>query len=142
HAEDVQNPLELLHQRRAQADHDGAQHYHPENPPEQDPVLIQTRNTEEAENHRHDEDVVHRQGLLDQETGIELQPAGRPPVEPDPQTEKHADGKIAAVQQQTLAHLDLVLVTVHYAKVKSENTQHYVQESEPLPGGSVKKRCG
>src|SRR5690554_7400932 len=30
HAEDVQNPLELLHQRRAQTDHDGAQHYHPE----------------------------------------------------------------------------------------------------------------
>src|SRR5690554_1703439 len=70
HAEDVQNPLELLHQRRAQTDHDGAQHYHPENPPEQDPVLIQTRNTEEAENHRHDEDVVHRQGLLEDRKSV------------------------------------------------------------------------
>src|SRR5690554_6504003 len=142
YAEDIQNPLELLHQRRTKTDHDGAQHYHSENAPKQHAVLIKTRNTEEAENHRHDEDVVHRQGLLDQETGIELQPAGRPPVEPDPQTEKHADGEIAAVQQQTLAHLDLVLITVQHAEVKSENTQHYGQESEPLPGGSAKKRCG
>ncbi|MDT4875656.1 hypothetical protein FQZ97_1110380 [compost metagenome] len=72
-AEYIENPVEALHQRGAQTDHDRAQHYDPEDAPEQHPVLVTPGNAEETEDHRHDEHVVHRQRLLDQKAGVELQ---------------------------------------------------------------------
>ncbi|MNN72201.1 hypothetical protein D3C81_1882150 [compost metagenome] len=61
HPEGVENPLEMVEQRRAQADHQRPQHDHAENAPEQHIVLVAAGNAEEGENHRHDEHIVHRQ---------------------------------------------------------------------------------
>lgn len=59
--EEVQHPGEVLHQCCAHPDHDRAQDHHPEDAPEQHAVLVTAGDGEIAENHGHDEHVVHRQ---------------------------------------------------------------------------------
>src|SRR3990167_5762099 len=141
-AEYVENPVELLHQRRAQADHDRAQHDDPEDAPEQYPVLVAPRNAEEAENHRHDEHVVHRQRLLDQKAGVELQCLARPELPPDPGAEQQAHTEVAAEQQQALAHFNLMLVAVEYTEVEYQKCQDNGDKGQPEPGRRAKKGAG
>ncbi|MNZ32180.1 hypothetical protein D3C78_495020 [compost metagenome] len=133
-AEDVENPVEFLHQGAAHADHDGAQHDHADDAPEQHPVLVAAGNGEEAEDHRHDEDVVHGQRLLHQEARVELQGALRTQLEPDPDPEQHADAEVAAVEQQAFAHLDFMLVAVQHPEVEDQQGEDYAEEDEPQPG--------
>ncbi|MDT4802986.1 hypothetical protein FQZ97_357190 [compost metagenome] len=140
--EHVEDPVELLHQGAAQADHDGAQHHHPEDAPEQHAVLITTRDGEKAEDHRHDEDVVHGQRLFDQEAGVELDSALRAQFEPHPDTEQHADAEVAAIEQQAFAHLDFVLVTVQHPEVEDQQGEDDCEEDEPQPGGGAEEVGG
>ncbi|OHZ29981.1 hypothetical protein BBL07_23765 [Agrobacterium vitis] len=50
---------------RARRNHDAAQDDDAENTIEQHPVLIGARDGEIAEDHRDDEDIVHRQAFFD-----------------------------------------------------------------------------
>jgi hypothetical protein len=68
-AEDVEDPVVLLHQRSADADHDAAQHDHRDDAPDQGAVLVLPRDREEGEDQADDEDVVDGQRLLDEEAG-------------------------------------------------------------------------
>ena len=71
-AEDVEHPLEVLDQRHAGEDEDGAQDERPEDAPEQHPELVLLGHGEEREDHRPDEHVVDREALFDQEAGVVL----------------------------------------------------------------------
>ena len=62
----IHHPRKLHDQRCPQPNHDGAQHNHAQNAPEQDAVLVFTRNREVREDQRDDENVVHRQRLFHQ----------------------------------------------------------------------------
>ncbi len=57
--------MELGHESGAEADHDATQHDHAQDAPEQDPMLVGAGNAEIRENDADDEDVVHRETLLD-----------------------------------------------------------------------------
>src|SRR5690606_29940234 len=66
--EDVNHPVEALEERRAEHDENRAHDERTQDPPEQDPVLVLTRNRECREDDDEDEDIVDRQRLLDQIT--------------------------------------------------------------------------
>jgi hypothetical protein len=92
----------------------------PRMPPEQHAVLVLPRDREVAEDQRDDEDVVHRQRLLDQEAGVVLGAALRPQEPPDPGPEQHRHRDVAGRQQQALPHADLVIVRVQDAEVECQ----------------------
>lgn len=86
--EDVEHPAVLTDQGRARANHDGPEHDHAEDAPEQHPVLKRARNGEVAEDHGDDEDIVHRQRLLDREAGQVLDAGLAAELPPDPAPEQ------------------------------------------------------
>jgi hypothetical protein len=134
-AEQVQHPAELADQRGAQRDHDRAQHDHPQDAPEQHAVLVLPRNREEAEDQRDDEDVVHRQRLLDHEAGVVVHAALRAQVPPDPGAEEQCHADVAGRQQQAFAHADFAVVLVQHAQVESQQRDDDADEGQPDPGG-------
>ncbi len=66
--------MELLDEPAAREYHAGAHHDGTQYPVEQHPALQLGRNGKVAEQHQPDEDVVHRQRLLDKVAGEKLQP--------------------------------------------------------------------
>jgi hypothetical protein len=116
------------------ADHDRAQHDHAQDAPEQHPVLVLPRDGEEAEDQRDDEDVVHRQRLLDHEAGVVVHAALRAQVPPHPGAEQQRHADVAGRQQQALAHADLVVVLVQHAQVEGQQRDHDADEGQPDPG--------
>gem|GEM_PF-3941318 len=71
-AEDVHHEVELFHQIGAGCDHGSAHGKGAENAPEEHSVLILERHCEGAEEQHEDEDVVDREGFLDQIAGEEF----------------------------------------------------------------------
>ncbi len=93
--------MELLDEPAAGEHHAGPHHDGTQYPVQQYPALQLGRNGKVAEQHQPDEDVVHRQRLLDEVAGEELQPllvgnftAGTV-IQPEPdgqvEEERHAD---------------------------------------------------
>ena len=67
--EDVDDPGEALDELGAHRDHGAAHQQGAHDAPEEDAVLVERRDREEAEEHRDHEDVVDGQGLLDEVAG-------------------------------------------------------------------------
>ena len=82
--EDIEDPIEFLDQRRARCDHDTTQHNHRQNAPQQGAILIRPRDGKEGEDQADHEDIVDRQRLFDEESGIILHPHFRAFLHPDP----------------------------------------------------------
>ncbi|MNT39321.1 hypothetical protein D3C72_1755540 [compost metagenome] len=95
---------------------------------------MQARNAEGAENHGDDEDIVHRQALLDGEAGQVVQPAVRPQPHPDPDPEQQGDRDVKARQQQAFPHPDLMRLAVQDTQVKDQQPRHDHQKAHPHPG--------
>ena len=133
HGKDVEQPAELGDQGRPQPDHDGAQHDHAQDAPEQDPVLVERRNGEESEDQRDEEDIVHRQRLLDQEAREVLLAALRAQLVPDPAAEDQGDGDVEAAHPEAFAHPDLAHLAMEHAEVEDEQRCHDAQEDGPHP---------
>ncbi|MCY1443832.1 hypothetical protein D9M71_602660 [compost metagenome] len=104
-------------------------------------MLVAAGDAEEAEDHRHDEHVVHRQRLLDQETGVELQRRLRAQLVPHPGAEQYADAEVARIQQQAFAHFDFPVVAVQHAQVEHQQTDDDGHEHQPQPGAGTEDRC-
>ena len=138
--EQVQHPAEFRDQRRAEPDHDRAQHDHPEDAPEQHPVLQFARDGEEAEDHRDDEDVVHREALFDDEPGDVFEPGGRPDRQPNEAAEGEPERDVEAREQQALAHPDLAIAAVEDAQVERQQHDDEAQEGQPHPEWLAEKR--
>ena len=120
-------------QRGARDDEDRAHDEGAEDAPEQHPVLVRRRHREVGEDHQEDEDVVDRQGLLDQVAGQELQALGR--AEPGQisalkrEGERHPDH----APGERLAEADLVGLAVEDAQVERQHHQHERREPAPEP---------
>ncbi|MNS51585.1 hypothetical protein D3C72_842710 [compost metagenome] len=110
--EEIERPLIPADQGRPRRDHHRPQHDDAQHAPEQHAVLMQARNAEGAENHGDDEDIVHRQALLDGEAGQVVEAAVRPQPHPDPDPEQQGHGDIEARQQQAFPYPDLVRLAV------------------------------
>ncbi|MNG14798.1 hypothetical protein D3C84_985840 [compost metagenome] len=102
-------------------------------------MLVAAGDGEEAEDHRHDEDVVHGQRLLHEKARVELQGTLRTQFDPDPDSEQHADAEVAAIEQQAFAHLDFVLVAVQHAEIEDQQGDDYADEDQPQPGGGAEE---
>src|SRR5690606_35637209 len=90
-AEEEKNPVELVHKGCAQPDQDCSEGDDAENTPEQHAVLVKPRNAEKTKDRGDDKHIVHREALLDQVTGIKLQPGFRSALPPHPATEAQCD---------------------------------------------------
>ncbi|MNG15058.1 hypothetical protein D3C84_988580 [compost metagenome] len=102
-------------------------------------MLVASRNAEEAENHCHDEHVVHRQRFLDQKAGVVLQRAGRAHLVPDPATEGEGDADISGGQPQTFADADFPMATVQDAEVEGQQGNDEQKEAQPEPRSGTEK---
>jgi hypothetical protein len=89
----------------------------------------------QSEDQRDDEDVVHRQRLLDHEAGVVVHAALHAHVPPDPGAEGQRHADVARRQQQAFAHPDLVIVLVQNAQVEGQQRDDDANEGEPDPGG-------
>ena len=131
--EHIQHPLELRDKAGAEADHDRAQHDHPEDAPEQHSMLVQARHREIGKDHRDDEHIVHRQALFDHKAGDELEAGGFTQIPPYPRTKAKAERDVARGQGQTFAHPDLALLAVQHAEIEREQGDDDGEEGEPHP---------
>ncbi|MNT14667.1 hypothetical protein D3C72_1496820 [compost metagenome] len=133
-AEQIEQPAKVADQRGAQANHDGAQHDHAQDAPEQHAVLVLAGNREEAENQRDHEDVVHRQRLFDHEAGVVGHAAGGAQLPPDPGAKQQRGADVAGRQQQAFAYADLAVFLVQHAQVEDQQADDDANEEQPAPG--------
>jgi hypothetical protein len=94
------------------------------------------RDPEEAEDHRDDEDVVHRERLLDDEAGQVFLRGLRADHPPDEAAEQHAEGDVEGRQRERLPHPDLLLgIPVQHPEVEGQEDEDERVEGEPQPDG-------
>jgi hypothetical protein len=143
-AEDVEDPVVFLHQRRADADHDAAQHDHRDDAPDQGAVLVLPRDSEEGEDQADDEDVVDGQRLLDEEAG-EVGQAGMRAVgrgdlpglvgPPDRAAVEDREADVEGREPQALRYAHLLVLLVEDAEVEGEQGDDDAEEARPHPDG-------
>ena len=138
-AEDEEYPVELVDQRGTQTDHDAAQDDDAQNSPDQHAVLIDPGNGEIREDQRYDEDVVHRQALLDEKAGEVLHARLRPEIPPNPGAEKTAHGDVAGAEPQAFGNADFMGFAVENAKVESQQGGDDTEKGKPDPGRFAQK---
>ncbi|MNQ91886.1 hypothetical protein D3C85_1072860 [compost metagenome] len=134
--------MELLDEPAAREHHAGTHDDGTQHPVEQHPTLQLGRNGEVAKQHQPDEDVVHRQRLLDEVAGEELQPLLVGDLtpgtviqpEPDGQVEQqgHADPDEGPDPRLFQRHL-VRLAAADKADVNPQQDQHYAEETGPHP---------
>ncbi|MNF92239.1 hypothetical protein D3C84_748760 [compost metagenome] len=134
--------MELLDEPAAREHHAGTHDDGTQYPVEQHPALQLGRNGEVAKQHQPDEDVVHRQRLLDEVAGEELQPLLVGDLtpgtviqpEPDGQVEQqgHADPDEGPDPRLFQRHL-VRLAAADKADVNPQQDQHYAEETGPHP---------
>jgi len=160
----VRNPRELGDELRADGDHHAAHHERAEDAPEEDAMLVLRRDGEVAEDHGDDEDVVHREGLLDEVAGEEelggfeavdiargavelrdVQPAAEPVIlieEVHRAVEEQRDHDPDDRPRRRFLHRDDVRVPVKDAQVERQEQQHEQDEGEPDPDHGGESRAG
>ncbi|MNS80624.1 hypothetical protein D3C72_1143130 [compost metagenome] len=141
-AEYVEQPMELGDQHATGEDHDRTQHDRAQDADDQHLLALFLRHREVAHDHQEDKDVVHRQRLLDQVAGQELQAdlvghdlAGRlVQVEPEAAVEGQRQRDPADGPPQGLLEGDLVRATMaHQYEVDQQGDDHHRCEAAPQP---------
>jgi hypothetical protein len=143
-AEQVEDPVELRDQPGAEEDHRRAQQQRAEDADHQHPLLELRRHGEIGEQHQEDEDVVHRQRLLDQVAGDELQRlgvghlarrgigAGSVQVPPQPADEDERDRDPDQRPDRRLPHRDAVrALPVQGEKVDQQGDENKGRKKRP-----------
>ncbi len=98
-AEEVEHPVELLHDGSAGADHDAAQEQDGDDTPDERAILINARDRKRAEDQRNDKDIVDRQRLFDDEAGIIFKTEVGALLGPHPKPERKRDADIEKREQ-------------------------------------------
>ena len=125
------------------ADQDGAEHNHAEDAPEQHPVLVDARNAEEGEDRGDDEDVVHREGLLDQIAGEEFEPATAIPAPTRPRRRRQTRSPRIRHRAGNSPSPDLLLPSVQEAEIENaEGLSPPKRRPARNRHGRAEKRCG
>jgi len=129
----VEDPGDPGDQRRAQADHDAAHDDGAQDAPEEHPVLVLAGNAQRREDHRHDEDVVQRQGFLHQITGEEVEACLGAEAEPHPPAVEQGGGDEEAGQLDALAGRGRPAVPPppQHHQVESQQPEENGQEGQP-----------
>jgi hypothetical protein len=105
-AKQIQNPLVLRDQSRAQTDHDGAHDDCAQNAPKQDAMLIGARHVKIGKNRRDNKDIVHGERLLNHIARVKLKTRLRAARVPDPCAKGQGDADIATIKHETFARRD------------------------------------
>jgi len=145
--------VEFVDELRAHRNHHPAQDERAEDAPEQDPVLVQGRHPEIAEDHDDHEDVVDAQRLLDNVTGevlaqrraaviggavddVDAEPESEPVGivgEPDEDPERKPQGDPERRPAEGFLHPDHVRFAVKDAQVQGQHQEHEGDETCPHP---------
>ncbi|MCY1448996.1 hypothetical protein D9M71_657130 [compost metagenome] len=134
--------MELGEQHAAGEDHDRTQHDRTQDADDQHLLALLLGHGEVAHDHQEHEDVVYRQGLLDQVTGQELQAdlvghhlaGGLVQVVPEATVEGQGQGDPADGPPQGLLEGDLVGAAVsHQDEVDQQRDDHHRAEAAPQP---------
>lgn len=136
---DVEHPVEAGDEGRADTYHDRAEHDHAKDAPEEHPVLIEPRDGEIGKDHGDDEDVVHRERLLDREAGHVGETRLLPQCPPYPAAEGDPERDVERGKTKAFSDADLVGVAMQDAEVEHEERQHQPKEAEPHPGGRAEQ---
>ena len=119
-AEYVEYPFEFVNQACAHTNHDGTQHDHAHNAPEQNAVLIFAWNGEKRKDQRDDKNIVHRQGFFDKKPGVVMHPVFRPEEPPDPAAEHDGSQNVAGGKKKALTDADFAFFFMKYAQVECQ----------------------
>jgi hypothetical protein len=130
-AEDVDEPAEPLDQRGAAQDHPGPQHDGGQDPPEEDPVLVDGGDGEGVEEQDEDEEVVDRERLLDQVAGEELDRLPRPEPPPDPAVEEERQADPDARPAERVAGGDDLVLLVEHEEIDHQEEDDERDEARP-----------
>jgi hypothetical protein len=95
--------------------------------------MVAPGHREEREDHRDDEDVVHRERLLDREAGQILHAGRRAELPPHPDAEADAERHVTRREHDALAHADLAMLAVEHAEIEDQQQGDDRQEAEPHP---------
>lgn len=128
---DQEYPVKAMHERRSNADHDGAEHHHADDAPEQNAVLVYTRDGEIGKHQRYDENIVQRKAHLHQIGGKEIHAAIRALSHPDPCPEGAGDRKVQQGQPQTLFEACHMVTAIKKTQIKDQQRQNQPQKSHP-----------
>ena len=131
--EQIQHPAVVFDDRRTQANHDGAQHDHAQDAPEQHPMLVFAGNGEEAEDQRDDEDVVHRQRLFDHKGGQILGRRLGPHLPVDKARKADAQDDVHRRKPQAFPDADFMVVLVQHPQIERQKRDHQGDEQQPHP---------
>jgi len=135
--EDVEDPAEVLDERRAQEDEDGPQDERDRDADQQDLLLVQPRHAEARHDEDEDEEVVDRQALLGDVAGEVLAAVRRAPHGPDDAAEHDRDGDVARGPPAGLAQARGVR-RAHVADVvDGEHREDDADGDDPDPDGDV-----
>ena len=102
-------------------------------------MLVLSRNGEIGEDHRDDEDIVHRQRFLDDEAGQVFQRELLARLVPDPAAEGDADRDVEGGEHEALADSDFLGFFVQDAKVENEQEEDDGEKYGPHPEGLAEK---
>jgi hypothetical protein len=100
--EEIEHPGELGDDCGACSNHDAAKNEHAQDAVNEHAVLVGCRNGEVGEDHRDDEDVVHRKALFDHEAGQIFHGRLRPHPPVDDAAEAQADGDVEGREAERL----------------------------------------
>jgi hypothetical protein len=134
-AEDEDHPGELGEQRRAGDDEDAAQDDRPEDAPEEHPVLMLGGHREVGEDDQEHEQVVDREGVLDDVPGDELErrSAAEMPGEVGREEAAHGDEEEGVAQRRL--RRDHLGAAVEHREVEDEEGTAEDEEGRPEERG-------
>src|SRR5690606_37620056 len=130
-AENVDDPVAALDELHPHEDHHAAHDDRAEDAPEEDPVLIEPGHREGLEDQRDDEEVVHRQALLDQIAGEEVDSLLGPQRQKDEAVEDQRERDPEDRPQQRFARRDHVGLAVEDPEIEREEDHDQDEKTNP-----------
>ena len=111
-AEEIDEPVKLFDQRRAQAYHGPAHDQRPQYPPKENAMLVFGGNSEVRENKNEDEDIVYAQRFLNEISGEKLQAHLGPELPDNAPVEEQGQSNPHHRPGRRLLHTDLVAIAM------------------------------
>ena len=136
-AEDVEHPGVGVDDDRTQRDEDAAQDDRDDDADHEGRLLELRRHLEAAHDEQEDEEVVDRQRVLGQPSGIELTGILTAPLPPDEEAEEDRAGDEEDEVASCLAHRGDMGSPRDDEDVDGEEHGHQTDRQEPAPGGNV-----
>ena len=132
-AEEVENPVEALHQRDPEPDHGAAHEERADDSPHQHAMLILPAHLEVGKNENEDEDVVDAERIFDDVAGEEIERCLRPFQVPDEEIKAERKEDPDEAPDGGFANADDVGLAIKPDEVDRENEKDAEVKGDPEP---------